>query len=285
MQSKHNSNILVTGANGQLGQCLKDVLSPQTLFASRQELDITNKENVLAYFKKTSPRLCINTAAYTQVDMAEEQSDQAYSINAEALKNLCLACNELNIPLIHISTDYVFDGKKDGSYSENDLVNPLGVYGKSKLAGEEIVQAMANSFLIIRTSWVYSEYGKNFVKTMLRLASQKQEIGVVDDQWGGPTYAKDLALVLKELSEKDLNGLKEVYHYSHEGKISWAQFAEEIFKQKEIKTRVLPIESKDFPSKSPRPSNSSFSKDKIKKDFGINIPDWKEGLSRCLERL
>jgi dTDP-4-dehydrorhamnose reductase len=285
MPNNSCSRILVTGANGQLGQCLKDVLASSSLFASRQDLDITSQEEVLRYFKNHKPSLCINTAAYTQVDLAEEESDQAYLINAEALKNLCLACNELNITLVHISTDYVFDGKKDEAYSEDDLVGPLGIYGKSKLAGEEIVQSMANSYLIMRTSWVYSEYGKNFVKTMLRLANQKDEISVVHDQWGNPTYAKDLALALKKISEKNLEGIKELYHYSHDGKISWAQFAEEIFRQKGLKTKVRPIETKDFPSNTPRPSNSSFSKDKIKSDLGIKIPDWKEGLSRCLECL
>ena len=277
--------IHISGGNGQLGLCLKDHLDPSAIFTTRDELDISKAESVRNYFQKNSPSLFINCAAYTQVDLAESQKEKVMSTNADALIYLSDACNQKKIPLIHISTDYVFDGEKEGLYSEDDATNPLGVYGQSKLRGERIIQDSAENYLIIRTSWVYSEYQNNFVKTMLRLAKERDEIYVVNDQWGCPTYAQDLAELLKILSKKDLLGMKGIYHFSNEGRITWFDFAKEIFKIKEIPIKVNPIRTEDYPTKTPRPKNSAFGKEKIKKDFGIKLSYWKDSLRACLERL
>ncbi len=277
--------ILVTGANGQLGRCFQDVSKKvpwnEYHFKESKELDITDFDKVKALFKEEKYDYCINCAAYTAVDKAETEKDKAFLINAEAVRNLSEACKDHNATLIHISTDFVFDGNKDAPYTEEDRPNPLNVYGASKLKGEQHVQDLLVKYYIVRTSWVYSEYGHNFVKTMLRLAREREEISVVDDQIGSPTYAGDLAEVLIGIimSGSPKYGL---YHYSNEGAISWYDFAKTIFEIKGIDVKVKPIPSEAYPTPAARPSFAVLKKNKIKQEFNIDILYWGGSLIKCL---
>lgn len=275
-------NTLITGSNGQLGNSLKKYFKDNALFTGRDELDITDKIVVEKFFSDHEINLVINAAAYTNVDGAEDDNEGAYGVNFKAVSYLVNECNKRNIPLIHISTDYVFDGTKNSPYKETDEVGPLGVYAKSKRDAEEYIINKANSYIIMRTGWVFSEFGNNFVKTMLRLSETKNELGVVSDQWGSPTYAGDLAKVIKLMSEKELRG---IYHFSNEGICNWAEFAVKIFKLANKNVKVNLITSKDYPTKAQRPKYSVLSKEKLKKDLNIEIPNWEESLSRCLKIL
>ena len=225
---------LVTGGNGQLAQCLKEIVKYHDeldiTFQDLPDLDITNKQKLESYFSNNELDYCINCAAYTAVDLAEEQSELAYAVNAEGPKNIAMLCLKYNIKLIHISTDFVFDGQQRTPYSETDAPNPLSVYGASKLQGERNIQDVMENYFIVRTSWLYSEYGKNFMKTMLKLSETRDQISVVSDQIGSPTYAGDLAAALTKivLSSSTNYG---VYHYSNLGTTSRYDFAVEIFKQ------------------------------------------------------
>ena len=273
--------ILVTGGNGQLAQCLKDVvINDNELDVDFQDLpalDITNKQQLESYFLNNELDYCINCAAYTAVDLAEEQSDLAYAVNAEGPKNLAEVCKKYQVKLFHISTDFVFDGKKQTPYVETDMPNPLGVYGASKWQGERYIQEVMEDYFIIRTSWLYSEYGNNFMKTMLRLSETRDEISVVSDQIGAPTYAGDLAEVLIKiiLSSSTNYG---IYHYSNSGAISWYDFAVEIFKQLGKKIEVKPIKTKDYPTAAKRPKYSVLYTTKIKNNFNCTIKDWQGSL-------
>lgn len=251
--------VLVTGANGQLGNSIKRI-SPnfkdlKFVFTDVADLDITSSEEVNTFFESNALDYCINCAAYTAVDKAEEEVNKAFLTNATAVKNLAEACQTAGAVLIHISTDFVFDGTKRTPYTEEDTPNPLSVYGKSKLQGEEYVQEICDRHLIVRTSWLYSEYGNNFLKTMLRLAETRKQISVVNDQIGSPTYAGDLAeFILKVISsESTAYGL---CHYSNLGAISWYDFAVEIFKQFGKDIDVQPIKTKDYPTAAKRPTFS-----------------------------
>ena len=272
---------LVTGGNGQLAQSLKDVVNHQDEldvdFQDLPDLDITNKQQLESYFSNNELDYCINCAAYTAVDLAEEQSDLAYAVNAEGPKYLAEVCQKHQVTLIHISTDFVFDGQKRIPYLETDAPNPLSVYGASKWQGERYIQEVMEDYFIIRTSWLYSEYGNNFMKTMLRLSETRDEISVVSDQIGSPTYAGDLAEVLIKiiLSSSTNYG---VYHYSNSGVISWYDFAVEIFKQFGKKIDVKPIKTKDYPTAAKRPKFSALNTIKIENNFNCTIKDWNNSL-------
>lgn len=281
--------ILVTGSNGQLGSELKALSQNfneiQFLFTDIQELDICSKDSVNSFFETNSFDFVINCAAYTAVDKAEEEAEFAVMINSTAVEILAQACKKHNAVLIQISTDYVFDGLSQIPYVESDKPAPNSVYGHSKLAGEQAIEKYANNAVIIRTSWLYSAYGGNFVKTMLRLASERDELGIVSDQIGSPTYAKDLAeAILQIVNSYTPNGI-DYFHYSNEGICSWYEFAKAIFDLKSINIRINPIETKDYPTPAARPAYSLLDKSKIKKIYNINIPNWKDSLEECLKLL
>lgn len=282
-----NFKILVTGANGQLGRCLQDVAKDfpdyDFHFKSSKDLDITAEKQINNLFSQEKFDYCINCAAYTAVDKAESDKENAYLVNAQAVKYLAVACQANNTILIHISTDFVFDGTKSTPYTENDLPNPINVYGASKLKGEQYVQQIVKKYFIIRTSWVYSEYGHNFVKTMLRLGGERDEINVVNDQIGSPTYAGDLAeAILKIISHKATD--YGIYHYSNKGAISWYDFAKTIFEIKGMDLKLKPISSETYPTPAKRPTFSVMDKAKIKQILQINIWDWKERLKNVRQK-
>lgn len=274
--------ILVTGGNGQLAQCIKDVIKCyKNLAADFQDLpdlDITNKQQLELYFSKNEFDYCINCAAYTAVDLAEEQSNLVYAVNAEGPKNLAEVCKKYQVKLLHISTDFVFDGKKQTPYIESDMPNPLGVYGASKWQGERNIQEVMEDYFIIRTSWLYSQYGNNFMKTMLKLSETREEINVVSDQTGSPTYAGDLAEVLIKivLSSSTNYG---VYHYSNSGATSWYDFAIGIFKHFSKTIEVKPIKTKDYPTAAKRPEYSVLDTTKIETEFETQNLNWRLSLT------
>lgn len=278
--------ILVIGGNGQLAQCLKDVVKHQgeldVDFQDLPNLDITNKQQLESYFSNNELDYCINCAAYTAVDLAEEQSDFAYAVNAEGPKNLAELCQKHQVTLIHISTDFVLDGQKRTPYLETEVPNPLGVYGASKLKGERNIQEFMEAYFIVRTSWLYSEYGNNFMKTMLKLSETREEISIVSDQIGSPTYAGDLAeaIIKIVLSSSTSYG---VYHYSNSGAISWYDFAVEIFKQFGKTIEVKPIKTKDYPTAAKRPKYSVLDTTKIKNNFYCTINDWQGSLNKITQ--
>jgi dTDP-4-dehydrorhamnose reductase len=280
--------ILVTGANGQLGQSLQKLSQKekgfQFLFTDSETLDITNKEEVFNFFWQNEPDFCINAAAYTAVDLAETDLEKAFLINADGTENLASACAEYNAQFIHVSTDYVFDGTNNLAYTEEDFTNPLGVYGASKLAGEELALEANPCTIILRTSWVYSEFGKNFVKTMLSLFATKDELNVVADQFGQPTNATDLADAILTIvkTEKKIPG---IFNFSNEGKISWCEFAQKIAELSDSKIKVNPIETSQYPTPAKRPQNSTLDLDKIKNAYHINIKPWEESLEETIELL
>ena len=282
--------VLVTGANGQLGQSLQFIAKhyPELhfIFCSSSDLDITNLESCQAVFFKTKPNYCINAAAYTAVDKAESEPEKAHLINVIAAKNLAVVCKEFSSVLLHISTDFVFDGSKNIPYNETDIPNPTGVYGQTKLEGEKAIQAVFENYYIIRTSWVYSQFGNNFMKTMLRLASERDSISVVNDQIGTPTNAVDLAeCLVKIICHTELVEVQQpttdnfgVYNFSNEGQCSWYDFAKEIFKINNIEIDLNPIPTSSFPTPAKRPKYSVLDKTKIKSTFGLEIKNWEESL-------
>lgn len=282
-------NILVTGSNGQVGSEIKE-LSPsypyRFYFTNRTELDITDSNEVRKFIIKNNIDTIINCAAYTAVDKAQSEQELSDKINQQAVKNLAMLSNEFGIKLIHISTDYVFDGTNFKPYTEEDATNPQGVYGKTKLDGErDILEYNLKNSIIIRTSWVYSFYGANFVKTMLRLGKEKESLGVIFDQVGTPTYAKDLAKTILDILLKINNKKTEIYNYSNEGVLSWYDFAKEIIRMAKLDCKINPIETKEYPTPAKRPHYSLLNKAKIKKEFNLEIPYWKDGLDDCLRRL
>lgn len=280
--------VLVTGASGQLGQSLQYIASQypemQFVFATSQDLDITNIDAVTDFFKNNKIDYCVNTAAYTAVDKAESESEKAYSVNVIGPKNLAIVCQKNSATLIHISTDFVFDGSSEKPYSESDTTNPIGVYGQTKLDGEAEVVSNCSKHYIIRTSWVYSQFGNNFIKTMLRLAQDRSELNVVSDQIGTPTNAVDLAEAVLEIISSDFKHLAHdnygIYNFSNEGICSWYDFAVEIFKQNKIDIKVNPIPTTAYPTPAKRPKYSVLDKSKIKSTFGITIKNWQEALAQ-----
>jgi len=297
-------NVLVTGANGQLGSEIRHLVMSYELevmnegeknnlklktqnskfyFTDKNELDITNKEQIEDFLDRNSIDVIINCAAYTAVDKAEEEKELADLINHKAVEYLASNAKKRDIFLIHISTDYVFDGKNYRPYIETDKTNPQGVYGLTKLKGEEAFINSGAKGIIIRTSWVYSSFGHNFVKTMLRLSDRK-ELNVVFDQIGTPTYARELAKAILQIIKTDFNNYEaEIFHFSNEGVCSWYDFAKAIFEIKEIDIKVNPIETKDYPTPVKRPHFSVLNKAKIKKEFNLEIPYWRESLKECLK--
>lgn len=279
--------ILVAGANGQLGKCLQEVANNfsrhQFHFLGREHFALDQFAMVENVLRSLQPDVVINAAAYTGVDKAEQEPALAYLINGEAAGHLAMVCHSLHIRLIHISTDYVFDGSKTSPYLETDLVNPLGVYGKSKLMGEQLIAQEHPAAIIVRTSWVYSRHGHNFVKTMLRLMKEKQEIGVVNDQFGCPTHAIDLATGLLQIAEKE--PVPGVYHFANEGIITWYHLACAIKTYTNSACIVNPISTQQFPTPAKRPAYSALSNKHIQQTFGITIGGWEQSLEQCLKTL
>lgn len=280
--------VLVTGAGGQLGKSLQRISEAyedmEFLWTDVDQMDITNRQDVLSVFRDFDPDFCINCAAYTQVDLAEQEPEKARLINVDAVGHLIQACNEKHCALFHISTDFVFDGKSDAPYTESSKSNPLSVYGQTKLEGEEKVIIEAKQFVVIRTSWVFSEFGKNFFKTMLQLSETHSELQVVNDQTGCPTYAGDLARQLLQiiLSGKVEN---EIYHFSNQGVTTWYDFAKAIFTLKGRKIEVIPIASADFGAAAERPAYSVLDCSKIQKGLGVQIRPWIQALQDCIQRV
>ena len=282
-------NILVTGANGQLGSEIQDLATEYAnykfVFTDIEELDICSYQAVQLFINENKINTIINCAAYTAVDKAEEEYDLANNINHLAVSNFAKIAKAKGIKIIHISTDYVFDGTAHQPYKETDTPNPQSVYGKTKLDGEMAMQKInPSNSIIIRTSWVYSGYGNNFVKTMLRLAQEKKELNVVSDQVGTPTNANDLARTILEILPKLKNEDVETYHYGNEGICSWYDFAKTIFKTAKIDIKVNPIPTSAFPTAAKRPKYSMLDKTKIKEKYQIEIPHWKDSLELCLQK-
>lgn len=282
--------ILVTGANGQLGSQMRQLgaVSPnEYIFTDVAELDITNKDAVTEFVKQNNINIIVNCAAYTNVDKAEDDMHTAELINATAVKYLAEAAKVVGGTLFHISTDYVFGSEGNTPRTEDMPTNPLGVYGRTKLFGERAIAEIGCKAIIIRTAWLYSEFGNNFLKTMLRLTAEKEALQVVFDQVGTPTYAGDLALVIFSIIEAEkYEGNEGVYHFSNEGACSWYDFAQEIASaMRHDKCRVIPCHSSEFPSKVTRPPYSVLDKTKIKATFGIEIPHWRDSMIYCLKRI
>jgi len=293
--------ILVTGKNGQLGRSIQKIVNTATkidnnqspndfIFVGRKELDLSSESSISQYFDNNKFDIIINCAAFTQVDRAKKEAELANQINHLSVKQLAIIANEQKARLIQISTDYVFDGENNKPYVETDIPNPVNIYGKTKLAGEQVLQeVMPMNALIIRTSWLYSEYGNNFVKTLLRLGKERDELNVVSDQIGSPTYAADLADAILEIIEhkkfRDEGQTTQVYHYSGEGEISWHELAKEIFKIEKIECEANPVTSQQYPTPAKRPRNTLMNKDKIVEVFNIKISNWKSSLNTCMKIL
>lgn len=275
--------ILITGAYGMLGSDLRETLKDhELLITASKDLDITDENKVMNYILEKSPEIVINAAAYTAVDNCETDYENAYSVNAIGPKNLAKACNKINIPLIHISTDYVFDGNKRTPLTEEDNLGPKTVYGKTKLEGEKLVQENAKKYFILRTAWLYGIHGKNFVQTMLNLSKKNSELKVVNDQIGSPTYSKDLAIAISELLNSDKYG---IYHVTNKGEISWYDFSKKIFELSNIKVNVKPVSTEEFPRPAPRPHYSVLSNQKWVKAGFTPMRNYDEALKDYLSLL
>lgn len=277
--------ILVTGANGQVGNEFRAIATqhPQFefLFTTRAELAVANRPSVEAYFMQMKPAYCINCAAYTAVDKAETEEEQAFEVNANAVGYLARASAQTGTKLIHISTDYVFDGSSEIPYREDNRANPVGVYGLSKLKGEALCLIHNPESVIMRTAWVYSRHGSNFVKTMMRLMSERKEINVVNDQTGSPTYAADLArAIMQVILTKEWH--PGIYHYANAGSTTWFGFATAIKELLQSRCEIKPVTTAEYPTKAKRPAFSLLDTNRIRKTFGITIPEWQESLKRCV---
>ncbi|AXG68959.1 dTDP-4-dehydrorhamnose reductase [Kordia sp. SMS9] len=279
-------SVLVTGANGQLGQCIQKIQAAHSdinfHFASIDELDITDTQKVQEFFLKNSYDYCVNCAAYTNVELAESEEDKAYLVNAEAAKNLAKACADNKVTMIHISTDYVFDGTKTTPYLETDATNPISVYGASKLKGEQNVQAVSEKYFIIRTSWLYAEFGKNFYKTMLQKAKEKANLTITTEQTGTPTNANDLAaLIVKIINTNNTN--YGIYHFSNDGEATWYDFTKEIIQNMHLaeadQPSLKPVDS--YKTKAARPKNSVLDKTKVRSI--IETISWQESLRNLMK--
>lgn len=278
------NNILVTGSTGQLGSdVVKELLKRgySTLSPNRSEFNLCSEDSIRNYILNSNCEAIVHCAAYTQVDKAEDEKDLCIKINATATKHIVKCAKILDIPMIYISTDYVFDGTKDGEYTENDETNPINIYGESKLAGEKYVQEILDKYYIVRTSWVFNINGKNFIETMLRLSKANNQLSIVNDQIGSPTYTKDLSRLLVDMLETSKYGL---YHATNEGYCSWYEFANTIFKLANINIDIKAINSNEYASRAKRPMNSKLSKDKLI-EYGFKpLPNWKDALKDYLIR-
>lgn len=286
-----SNTILITGAGGQVSHELAIADSPHQLVAlTQQQLDITNPAQITEIFESHQPAVLINAAAYTQVDLAEKERELAFAINRDGVANLAHTCERADIPMLHISTDYVFDGSKQGAYKESDPVAPLGIYGKSKVEGDAVLHAILKQHIILRTSWVFSATGNNFVKTMLRLGRERDELGIVNDQHGCPTSARSIAEVLLSIAERYLRGDEiewGTYHYCNQPETTWFGFATAIFQQacgfEDLK--LNPITTSDYPTPARRPQNSRLDCAKVKAQLGIELGSWTEELGLVLDKL
>ena len=281
------NNILVFGALGQLGQCLARVAAERNIdlvMLGEEEANILNPEGLRAVFAQYQPQYCINCAAYTAVDKAEDEVELARRVNRDGVENLARLCAEFGTTLLHVSTDFVFDGSGNTPLAETDEAAPLGVYGLTKLEGEQVIAQHTEKYFTLRTSWLYSEYAGNFVKTMLRFGRERDEMRVIWDQTGTPTYAIDLAGVLLDIIQTG-NTNYGLYHYSNEGVTSWYDFAVAIFELAGLPTRVTPIRTAEYPTKATRPAYSVLDKSKAKAHLGALIPHWRVSLQECMQRL
>jgi dTDP-4-dehydrorhamnose reductase len=285
--------VLITGSNGQLGSEIKELVSEfenlEFIFKDLPELDICDLDMLTTIIINQHINAVINCAAYTSVDQSEENPEIAEQVNVKGVLNLVNALEKVNGKLIHISTDYVFDGNHSQPYKESDSVSPIGVYGETKRAGELAVLNSSIDAIVIRTSWLYSYYGNNFVKTMLRLGNEKESINVVFDQIGTPTYAKDLAKtcmnILSDAGSTNISKKGSLYHFSNEGVTSWYDFATAIMEISNIDCKVVPIETKDYPTQAIRPLYSVLDNYKIKSDFKVTIHNWRDSLANCLRKI
>ena len=281
--------ILIIGGNGQLGNCFRK-LAPEYEdrfefdFTDSQTLNIIDRDQVSDYFYDFKPDYCINTSAYTAVDLAETESEKAFAVNAEGVGNLAEACAENKTIFIHISTDYVFDGETNISYSEDDFTNPQGVYGASKEKGEDLAMELQPKTIILRTSWLYSEFNKNFVKTMLHLFEVKEELGIVNDQFGQPTNANDLAQAVMNIVEKETKTYG-IFHFSNYPETTWFNFAQKIADFSGSKIKLNPIKTSEFPTAAKRPKRSTMSLDKIEEVYKIEPKYWQNSLEECIQIL
>lgn len=274
--------VLVTGANGQLGYDVVKELQKQNIEcygASRQDFDIVDFEVTENFIKNYMPDVVIHCAAYTAVDKAEDEQGLCYLVNASATENIAEICKKINAKMLYISTDYVFDGTKEGFYKVDDKPNPINVYGKTKLLGEQAVQRILNKYFIVRISWVFGEHGNNFVKTMLHLGKERKEINVIADQYGSPTYTADLAPLLVEMIKTEKYG---VYHATNEGVCTWAEFAEEIFKIAKLDVKVNHITTAEYPTRAKRPMNSRLSKKTLKDNNFKVLENFKDAIDRYI---
>ncbi|WP_029209626.1 dTDP-4-dehydrorhamnose reductase [Aquimarina agarilytica] len=284
------NNVLVTGANGQLGSEIKSLASKfksyNFFFVKRDEIDVSNANQLVNFIKKNKINSIINCAAYTKVDLAEDDIEYANLINHISVKKIGEIAKKYDLKLIHISTDYVFNGKAYMPYLEDHKTDPKSVYGRTKLDGENALRSLGlSNTVIIRTAWVYSEFGNNFVKTMLKLGTEREQLNIIDDQLGSPTYAKDLAFVILSILSNIKNTEVEIYHYTNEGVCSWYDFAKTIFEINNINCNVKPIPSLFYKTKATRPHYSVLNKQKIKEKFSIEIPYWKDSLEDCLKKI
>lgn len=284
-----NKKILVVGGNGQLGNCFRKIednysLDYEFLFTDSSVLDITNVDQIEAVFDEFKPDYCVNASAYTAVDLAETEKEKAFAVNAQGVANLAQACLDNKATFIHVSTDYVFDGETNLSYSEEDFTNPIGAYGESKREGEELALEINPKTIILRTSWLYSEFNKNFVKTMLNLFSQKDELGIVSDQYGQPTYANDLAEAIMEIIESKTKKFG-IYHFSNYPETTWFEFAKKIAEFSKSKIKLNALTTDQYPTPAKRPHRSTMCLDKIEADYGIEPKHWENSLEDCVEIL
>lgn len=283
--------IVVTGANGQLGRSIRRLSVEHReldfIFTDIDSLDIGNRDAVLAFAETHPVDFIVNCAAYTAVDKAEEEEEQCRRINTDAVAYLGEAAQHIGARILHVSTDYVFGGDSYMPYQENDPVSPTSVYGRTKLAGEKALSAVCPDAIIVRTAWLYSEYGHNFMKTMLRLGAERPEIRVVNDQIGSPTYAGDLAEAILSLLEKERQGEQNsgIYHYTNEGVCSWYDFAHSIIRIAGLPAKVIPIPTREYPTAAKRPAYSVLSKEKIKREYHWVIPHWEDSLRKCLANM
>lgn len=282
------SKIIVLGASGQLGQCLKHVSAEMDItdiaFPDETEGNILNTETLKQLFEKHQPKYCINCAAYTAVDKAEDELELARKINKTGVANIAALCKEYDTALIQISTDFIFTGNSPHPLIETDPTEPISVYGLTKLEGEQVIFPLTEKYFILRTSWLYSEYANNFVKTMLKLGKERDELKIIADQVGSPTYAIDLASAVLQIIESGSNAYG-IYHYSNEGVTSWYDFAQGIFDISKTEVKTFPIRTAEYPTKATRPAYSVMDKAKIKKTFGIEIPYWRHSLEKCIAAL
>lgn len=281
--------ILVVGGNGQLGNCIRKIapdfeLDYEFVFTDSQMLDITDEDQVNTYFYDCKPDFCINASAFTAVDLAETEKDKAFAVNANGVAHLAEACKEHNAVMIHVSTDYVFDGETNLCYSEDDFTNPIGVYGESKLKGEELALDLNPKTIILRTSWLYSEFNKNFVKTMLSLFSQKEELGIVADQFGQPTNANDLAEAIMHIIDAHQK-IYGVFHFSNYPETTWFEFAKKIAELSKSKIKLNQLTTKQYPTPAKRPKRSTMCLDKIEEVYKIELKYWENSLVECINIL